>query len=467
MPQDWDDSKHIIMEDLTHSMDEVGKRLRGLSTKLNTIETGAQVNVAYTLERLTTPTSGYSATYILKKNGVQEGDAIDIPKDYLVKSGSVETVTTADTPYTGAVAGDKYLDFVVNTAGNDGTATHLYIPVNDLVDVYSNATTSSDGLMSSADKTKLDGVATGAQVNVLEGVQLSGTDLSITNKKVNIPPATPSAAGLMSAEQVVALNSKATVSNNVTLYVAPDGNDTTGDGTSEKPFATVNRALDELGDVCSSCYIRMKAGTYNWTNETWGGKHTHNYAIDCVKVGFGQVAVYIIADSNTNDVVINISDDVATTVPLYRGGVNVQGCRVTLQKIQINYSGTAGSSNYFPVCLNTKVNGTLYLSNSTATIEGNKNVMCGATHTGLVVVPNTSSVGFKDVQGNIYYGAYAYQGGNIVFFGNVKSDTGFCPPSHGNVVSHGGFIQMPSNGSWGATVAENTVNMKTLATLSA
>ena len=42
------------------------------------------------------------------------------------------------------------------------------------------------GLMSSADKTKLDGVATGAQVNVIEGVQLNGTDLTLTNKKANV-----------------------------------------------------------------------------------------------------------------------------------------------------------------------------------------------------------------------------------------------------------------------------------------
>lgn len=35
-------------------------------------------------------------------------------------------------------------------------------------------------------KTKLEGVETGAQVNVLEGVQVNGTDLTITNKKVNV-----------------------------------------------------------------------------------------------------------------------------------------------------------------------------------------------------------------------------------------------------------------------------------------
>lgn len=43
------------------------------------------------------------------------------------------------------------------------------------------------GTMSAADKTKLDGIASGAQANVLEGVKLSGTALTPTDKVVNIP----------------------------------------------------------------------------------------------------------------------------------------------------------------------------------------------------------------------------------------------------------------------------------------
>jgi len=47
-------------------------------------------------------------------------------------------------------------------------------------------TTSAGGLMSATDKTKLNGVATGAQVNVLEGVSVNGAALTITSKGVNI-----------------------------------------------------------------------------------------------------------------------------------------------------------------------------------------------------------------------------------------------------------------------------------------
>lgn len=90
----------------------------------------------YTMERQTEATSGAAATYRLKKttNGTAEyvGDPIDIPKDLVLESGTLETVTAPDVPYEGAQVGDLYLDLVLN----DATASHIYIPVNGLVDTY-------------------------------------------------------------------------------------------------------------------------------------------------------------------------------------------------------------------------------------------------------------------------------------------------------------------------------------------
>ena len=48
------------------------------------------------------------------------------------------------------------------------------------------ATTEKDGFLSKEDKAKLDGIAAGAQVNVLEGVKVNGTDVAIVDKKVDI-----------------------------------------------------------------------------------------------------------------------------------------------------------------------------------------------------------------------------------------------------------------------------------------
>lgn len=86
----------------------------------------------------TTVTEGYSKTYSLTKDGVEVGVKINIPKDLVVNKGNVKVVATAGTPYEGAVVGDKYLDIELN----DPTQDHIYIPVKELVDVY----TAGDGI---------------------------------------------------------------------------------------------------------------------------------------------------------------------------------------------------------------------------------------------------------------------------------------------------------------------------------
>lgn len=88
------------------------------------------------VEKQTTAETGYAATYVVKQNGSQVGSKINIPKDFLVKSATLETVATANSPQQGFAVGDKYLDFVVNTVDDDETAQHIYINVKDLIDTY-------------------------------------------------------------------------------------------------------------------------------------------------------------------------------------------------------------------------------------------------------------------------------------------------------------------------------------------
>ena len=54
--------------------------------------------------------------------------------------------------------------------------------------------------MSSSERAHLEGIEAGAQVNKLEGVQVDGTDLSISGKKVNINLATPIADAVSAAK---------------------------------------------------------------------------------------------------------------------------------------------------------------------------------------------------------------------------------------------------------------------------
>ena len=89
-----------------------------------------------TVEKQATAESGYIATYHVKQNGTKVGASINIPKDFLVKSASVQTVSTANTPVNGYVVGDTYLDFVINAKDSSESNEHLYLLVSDLVDVY-------------------------------------------------------------------------------------------------------------------------------------------------------------------------------------------------------------------------------------------------------------------------------------------------------------------------------------------
>ena len=66
------------------------------------------------------------------------------------------------------------------------------------------------GLLSAVEATKLNGIAEGAQVNVLEAVAIDGIDLAIEGKKVNIPLATQTSAGALSATDKVIIDSIST-----------------------------------------------------------------------------------------------------------------------------------------------------------------------------------------------------------------------------------------------------------------
>ena len=92
-------------------------------------------------------TAGAAATYQLAVDGVAGGTKIDIPKDMVVSSGEVKTVSTANTPYSGAAVGDKYIELTIANAASD----KLYIPVNSLVEYVTSGSSSGDMVVISID----------------------------------------------------------------------------------------------------------------------------------------------------------------------------------------------------------------------------------------------------------------------------------------------------------------------------
>lgn len=102
--------------------------------------------VEYTITKQATAETGYFATYQLFADDTAVGDKINIPKDYLVKSAEVSTVTAADKQDGGKFVdnpdfqvGDKYIDFTVNVKSGTATDEHIYLNVKDLVDVYTGS----------------------------------------------------------------------------------------------------------------------------------------------------------------------------------------------------------------------------------------------------------------------------------------------------------------------------------------
>ena len=116
----------------------------------------------------------------------------------------------------------------ITLKGSDGSTQS----VSDSNTTYSAATQSANGLMSSTDKTKLDGIATGANKyslptassSTLGGVKV-GTNLSISSGVLSATDttysaATQSAAGLMSAADKTKLDGIATGANKITVDTA-------------------------------------------------------------------------------------------------------------------------------------------------------------------------------------------------------------------------------------------------------
>lgn len=107
-----------------------------------------------TIARQETAESGAAATYILQKDGSQVGAKINIPKDLLLQSASVETVgSTPDSTESAhnLSTGDSYIKLVANTVDGDNSQTPLIIPIDDIFDLQTadeSTITLSNGVFS-------------------------------------------------------------------------------------------------------------------------------------------------------------------------------------------------------------------------------------------------------------------------------------------------------------------------------
>lgn len=141
---------------------------------------------SFTIKKEDEADPGYVSTYNLYLNGtkVSNSASINIPKDYLVKSAVIKVCETADTPVSGYKKGDKYIDFVVNTAEGIGNESHIYLSVQELVDAYKG----SDSIDVSATN----------EISIrLDIANTNGLEITTDGLKLNL--ATDTTAGAMSA----------------------------------------------------------------------------------------------------------------------------------------------------------------------------------------------------------------------------------------------------------------------------
>ena len=93
----------------------------------------------YSMKKLDAATEGMSASYQLTKDGAVVGAVIDIPKDMVVQSGSVQTFAAGELP-AGVTEAGTYIVLVLANATSD----KLYIKVDDLIEYVTSGSAEGD-----------------------------------------------------------------------------------------------------------------------------------------------------------------------------------------------------------------------------------------------------------------------------------------------------------------------------------
>lgn len=273
-----------------------------------------------------TITSSSSVTGILKRYTVKQGTTelgnIDIPKDFLVKSGKIVKGTydeeTGDFEYT--EDGDKYIELVINSADSSSTDQKIYIAVQDLVDVYTGgvaitvnddnsinlAYNTSDKYLTVADNklaTKgiddaiskavsdmsISGGATAEAGKYVSAVTASGKSISVTTS------ALPTLA--MSDEQTSALAASTFVTG-----LSITGSTASGGYKIEPKVAPLPEGASHVGDVVS---VSAKNGVKNSGTATAPVLEANLASTTAVTA---TDAVYNVALNASGNLVVNVAE---------------------------------------------------------------------------------------------------------------------------------------------------------------
>lgn len=184
---------------------------------LSLADDGLKVTVpavpTYSMKKLDTATTGMSASYQLTKDGAGIGAVIDIPKDMVVKSGSVQTYEAGALPAGVAEAG-TYIVLVLN----DVAETALYIKVDDLIEYVTSGSTEGDMVFVNID-------------SKTHKVTATITDGTVTETKLHADVKAKLAKAVSAVQKIEAGTANGTI--------AVDGTNVAVTGLADAAYATV------------------------------------------------------------------------------------------------------------------------------------------------------------------------------------------------------------------------------------
>lgn len=167
----------------------------------------------YSMKKLDEATSGMSASYQLTKDGTGIGAVIDIPKDMMVKSGSVQTYETGSLP-AGVTEAGTYIVLVLNNEAED----KLYIKVDDLIEYVTSGSAEGDMVFVNIDPQT-------------HKVTATITDGTVTEAKLHSDVTAKLAKAVSAVQEVKAGSANGTIS--------VDGTDVAVKGLADAAYVTV------------------------------------------------------------------------------------------------------------------------------------------------------------------------------------------------------------------------------------
>ena len=268
----------------------------------------------------------------------------------------------------------------LNITKND--ITGLGIPASDTNTTYTAATQSANGLMSSSDKTKLDGIATGANKTTVDSSLSSSSTNPVQNKVINTAlsgkaasthnhtkseitdfptDATTSTSGLMSSTDKTKLDGIATSANNYShpSYTARTGKPTANQTPGFGQTATVSQITsDASGHVTGANDFTIKIPSSTATTSAAGlMSSTDKTKLDGIATGANKTTVdTALSSTSTNPVqnkvintaISNLQNGIAN-IELIEVVTDLPTTNISTNKLYFKANNTSESENLYDI----------------------------------------------------------------------------------------------------------------------